>query len=141
MPKSLTTSQAAQLCHVNTSTIRRWCETGKIRAVKVGREWMIDGDSLIVKHQHPARKGDRKRVSLSCRVDQATMDGINSFYPASQGITVDKFYQESINPIPNVIEFLLDLTSEQKRLCEERDIDWLFLADQLDLLNKAVIKC
>lgn len=140
MPKSLTTSQAAQLCHVNTSTIRRWCETGKIRAVKVGRDWMIDGDSLIVKHQHPARKGPVNRVSLSIRVDPVTMRGINSFYPTSQGVTVDKFYQAYIEPIPGVIEFLLDLTSEQKRLCEERDIDWLFLADQLDLLNKVVTK-
>lgn len=76
MTTNLTTAQAADLRNVNSSTIRRWCETGKIRAVKVGRDWMIDGDSLIVKHQHPARKGPVNRVSLSCCVEPGTLEVI-----------------------------------------------------------------
>lgn len=43
---NLTTSQAAQLRKVDTSTIRRWCESGKLKAVKWGRDWQIDADDL-----------------------------------------------------------------------------------------------
>ncbi len=82
-----------------------------------------------------ALKGEAKRLPWHGLLDPKTLDGIKQIaisYRCSQSQTIDMIYQDWRKPLSQAIEFLLDLTSEQKRLCEERDIDWLFVADQID---------
>lgn len=40
------TLTAAEKANVSTGTIRRWCRTGRITAVKVDRHWVIDATTL-----------------------------------------------------------------------------------------------
>ncbi len=49
----VTPTQAAALAGVNRSTILRWCQAGKLKAWKVGHQWLIDRDNLaqyVAKH-------------------------------------------------------------------------------------------
>lgn len=41
-------TQAAEKLGLSVSTIRRWCRTGRIQAVKAGRAWVIEPASLPV---------------------------------------------------------------------------------------------
>ena len=50
-----TTTAAAQLAGVTTTTIRTWCRMGAVRASKVARRWVIEANSLAY------------RISLSTR--------------------------------------------------------------------------
>jgi excisionase family DNA binding protein len=43
---NLTTTQAAAQLNIDSSTIRRWCESGALKATKHGRAWVIDSDVL-----------------------------------------------------------------------------------------------
>lgn len=43
-PHYLTTAQVASAYQVNPSTVRRWCMSGKVKAHKVGRAWLIESN-------------------------------------------------------------------------------------------------
>lgn len=43
---ALTVNQAARLLKKNSSTVRRWCEFGKLKARKVNGQWRIEKNSL-----------------------------------------------------------------------------------------------
>jgi excisionase family DNA binding protein len=43
---ALTPTQAAKLLKVNRSTVVRWCQQGKIKAWKIGNQWVIDRDEV-----------------------------------------------------------------------------------------------
>lgn len=47
MTATITTATAAHQAHVTVSTIRNWCRTGVIAAVKTGRRWAINAASLL----------------------------------------------------------------------------------------------
>lgn len=47
MTTTITTAAAAHQAHVTVSTIRSWCRTGAVAAVKTGRRWAIDTASLL----------------------------------------------------------------------------------------------
>jgi len=57
---NLTTAQAARLRNVDPSTIRRWCESEKLKAIKMGRDWIIDSDDLA--EFQPAKVGRPKET-------------------------------------------------------------------------------
>jgi excisionase family DNA binding protein len=42
----LTTAQVADLFKVSQLTVRRWCSTGVLPAIKFGHEWRISKDRL-----------------------------------------------------------------------------------------------
>lgn len=42
----ITTTEAAAKLRITPSLVARYCRAGKIAAVKVGRDWLIDGDAL-----------------------------------------------------------------------------------------------
>lgn len=46
IPYHLTTLQASNLLHCRESTIRSYITDGHLRAIKVGRRWLIDSASL-----------------------------------------------------------------------------------------------
>lgn len=57
---SLTTSQAANLLHVNQSRIRQMILAEQIKATKIGRDWLID-ESEIKRVQTTRKVGRPKR--------------------------------------------------------------------------------
>ena len=42
----LTTAQVAQRLGVDPSTVRRWCESGRLEAIKPGHDWLVPVESL-----------------------------------------------------------------------------------------------
>lgn len=46
MAESLTTREVAKLLRISDETVRRQIRTGKIRAVKVGKQWLVPGAEL-----------------------------------------------------------------------------------------------
>ena len=46
MTITITTTEAATRAHVTTHTIRAWCRTGLLAAVKIGRRWAIRASAL-----------------------------------------------------------------------------------------------
>lgn len=44
--KLLTTQEVADLLRISRSTIWRWCVSGKLEAVKVGRNWRIPREEI-----------------------------------------------------------------------------------------------
>lgn len=55
----LSVTQAAEILRVNRSTIVRWCQSGKLKARKVGNQWIID-KAEIDKQQLDEQKGKEK---------------------------------------------------------------------------------
>lgn len=54
MNTNLTTTQAAAFLTTDPSTVRRWCESGRMTATKFGHIWVIDSDALV-SFKRPAR--------------------------------------------------------------------------------------
>jgi len=46
MDEMLTTAEAAELLRVSEFTIRRWCASGRLPAIKLGRDWRISRTRL-----------------------------------------------------------------------------------------------
>ncbi len=46
MDKYLTTEEVAQIYRIDEETVRRWCNNKKLKAIKVGRKWLIEKDIL-----------------------------------------------------------------------------------------------
>ena len=46
MAKYLTCEEVAELYRVKVSTIWRWCRSGKLDAVRIGRVYRVDEESL-----------------------------------------------------------------------------------------------
>lgn len=44
--KVLTTKQVADIFQVRDYTIREWIKLGKIKAVKIGRRWMVSAEEV-----------------------------------------------------------------------------------------------
>jgi excisionase family DNA binding protein len=44
--KELSVTEAATLLKVNRSTVVRWCQQGKIKAWKIGNQWVIDRNEV-----------------------------------------------------------------------------------------------
>lgn len=47
MPPLMTPKQSGDLMGVSTRTVARLCESGKLKAVKVGTQWRINRDALL----------------------------------------------------------------------------------------------
>lgn len=56
----LTTSQAARALGVSTIRVRQFIRTGRLPAVKAGRDWLIDTDALDT-FAHTTRPTGRPR--------------------------------------------------------------------------------
>lgn len=55
----ITTDQAAAIAHVERITIQKWIERGHLKAIKLGRDWLIDEkdlDALIAMPRKSGRK-------------------------------------------------------------------------------------
>jgi excisionase family DNA binding protein len=55
----LTTKQAGQIKHVNSSRIRQFIIAGRLPAIRFGRSWMIDPadlDALVIFAAHRPKK-------------------------------------------------------------------------------------
>lgn len=67
MPKWMTTAEAARYLGVSPNTIRLWRKDGKISSKQIGRQWMVDVESIqdieTVKHFH----GDLQSVCNKVR--------------------------------------------------------------------------
>jgi excisionase family DNA binding protein len=55
MERVYTVEEAAAQFHVGHETIRRWMKTGKLKATKMGRRWLIPESSM-----HAVLKGSTK---------------------------------------------------------------------------------
>lgn len=55
---TITVEEAARALRVHPRTIRRICERGELRAIRVGRQWRIDRASF----EEYYRGQDRKKV-------------------------------------------------------------------------------
>lgn len=42
----LVTAEVADLLHVDTSRVRRYCESGDLKAVKLGGSWIVKKEDL-----------------------------------------------------------------------------------------------
>lgn len=47
----LKVEEVAQLARVHVRTVNRWCKTGRVKAVKFGRFWLVDRVDLYSKLQ------------------------------------------------------------------------------------------
>lgn len=61
--------EAAELSGASVATVRRWCVMGRIDAVKIGKQWLIDKQS--VKLARPAQARRPKSASSPYDVEQA----------------------------------------------------------------------
>lgn len=61
--------EAAELSGASVATVRRWCVTGQIDAVKIGKQWLIDKQS--VKLARPGQARRPKSASSPYDVEQA----------------------------------------------------------------------
>jgi len=52
----LSTRQAAEYMDVKPATIREWCESGRLRASKVGKQWRIRREDLDTSLTRPEAK-------------------------------------------------------------------------------------
>jgi excisionase family DNA binding protein len=50
MSKLLTTVEVGNLLNVSDELVRKWCREGKIKAIKLGKTWVIDEDNIA---EHP----------------------------------------------------------------------------------------
>jgi excisionase family DNA binding protein len=46
MTPLMTLAEVAELLRVDVETVRRWCRTGEIQAVKVGRVWRVKRETI-----------------------------------------------------------------------------------------------
>lgn len=74
-----TTTAAAKAAR-STSTIRRWCRTGVVTAVKTAGRWVIDAASLL-RHLHPIKETvvteidtdqEKQRIIAALRLPELT---------------------------------------------------------------------
>lgn len=56
----ITTTEAAQLSGYDPEHVRRLARAGKIKARKWGRDWMIDGKSLLEYRKREGRRPKKK---------------------------------------------------------------------------------
>lgn len=47
MQELLTVLEAAALARVHPGTIRRWLQEGRLKAIKIGRQWRIEPAALL----------------------------------------------------------------------------------------------
>lgn len=55
-----TTKTAAAYLGLDPSRVRQLCESGRLRALKFGRDWAINRDDLV-RYQKPKRGRPRKK--------------------------------------------------------------------------------
>lgn len=61
----LTTTQAAAKVGRDASQVRRWCESGKLAATKLGHIWVIDSD-VLAEFKVPKRGPPFKKKTIDC---------------------------------------------------------------------------
>ena len=44
--KFMTTNELAEIMRISPATVRRWALTGRIPAIRIGREWRISAEFL-----------------------------------------------------------------------------------------------
>jgi excisionase family DNA binding protein len=55
MPGYLTLTELAKRLGVNTSTLRRWCKTGKLPAEQYGKTWLVKETDIPANLQRDKR--------------------------------------------------------------------------------------
>lgn len=64
MANHITVDDAAKLLNVDARTIRRWCESGKLKAERVGKGahsvWLIDPASIEGVKRNPRGRQQKK---------------------------------------------------------------------------------
>jgi excisionase family DNA binding protein len=65
MPGYLTLTKLSDRLGVNTSTLRRWCKTGKLPAEKYGKTWLVKESEIPAdlkrdKRGLPSAKGENE---------------------------------------------------------------------------------
>jgi len=61
----LTTTQAAERLNVTQRMIRKYCQDRRIKATKVGRDWLIEEGALDKFQQEPRKVGRPKSQHLT----------------------------------------------------------------------------
>ena len=80
MTATMTTTQAAAICAVSLTTIRRWCRAAKIAATKAARRWLIDPRTLPTRiHQENAMTSDT--ITLTATVGDTAWTIIGNTKP------------------------------------------------------------
>lgn len=46
LPTYYTVAEIAEMLSLSPYTIREWCKSGKIKGIKIGRDWRISRDAL-----------------------------------------------------------------------------------------------
>ena len=57
----MTTVEASEILGVTKGYVARLCQKGKLRAHKVGRDWIVDPESVEAYKNAPKNKGGRPR--------------------------------------------------------------------------------
>lgn len=65
----MNTTTAAEKLGISVATIRRWCRTGRIQAVKVGRAWSIDPASLPTHSEEPVVTPPQEPTEIKIEVN------------------------------------------------------------------------
>ena len=53
----LTTAQAADRLNISESLVRRYCRDGRLKAQRIGRDWLIEESDLDQFQQKPRKAG------------------------------------------------------------------------------------
>lgn len=109
MLKTLTIDEAAEVFHVTTRTIRRWIETGKLPAAKVGRRHLIS--ELVAKEMLGVRTSLELEAPMesrfTARAEYASRGMISAIFDEwfkNKGYTELEAFDLSIEIVSKLVE-------------------------------------
>ena len=82
----ITTHQLAQKYNVTHVTAWRWVTQGKVKAVQVGKQWMVESQDLLGFHPEDFREPKKLRNKVICeaRKEGTTLTFLANYYGISK---------------------------------------------------------